>query len=199
MSLNPLQLLVQPRRGWENLAERMPNTLPGALLYSVVLAILPAVAWYVGTTTIGWTVGSDNPVRLTTESAQRMVIAFYLVMIAAVIAIGYTVHWMAQTYGAQSSTAKGIALAGFTATPLFIAGAIGFHPHLVIALTLGVIAVSYAVYLLYIGIPIVMKIPQERGFLFASAVLAVALVMLIAIMGASVILWDFGLAPVFTD
>lgn len=198
MSFNSLQLLVQPRRGWENLAEHMPATLPSALLYSMVFAALPAAAWYFGTTTIGWKVGSDDAVRLTAESAQRIVIAFYLVMIAAVVAIGYTVHWMAQTYGAQSSVARGIALAGFTATPLFIAGAVGFHPHLVLALALGVIAVGYAVYLLYTGIPIVMRIPQERGFLFASAVIAVALVILIAIMGASVILWDLGLAPVFT-
>lgn len=199
MSFNPLRLLYQPRQGWQSLADHMPGSLPGALLYTVVFAALPAVAWYFGTTRIGWEVGGGDPVRLTAASAQKIVVAFYLVMIAAVVAIGYAVHWMAVTYGTQSSTAKGVALAGFTATPLFIAGAVGFHPHLVIDLTLGVLAVSYAVYLLYTGIPIVMKIPQERGFLFASAVIAVALVMLIGIMGASVILWDFGAGPVFTS
>jgi hypothetical protein len=52
---------------------------------------------------------------------------------------------------------------------------------------------------LYLGIPIVMQIPKERGFLFSSAVLAVCLVIIIVIMVGSVILWDFGAAPRFTD
>jgi hypothetical protein len=42
-----------------------------------------------------------------------------------------------------------------------------------IDLIIGVVAISWAVYLMYLGIPIVMNIPQERGFLFSSAILAI--------------------------
>ncbi|MFT7130666.1 MAG: hypothetical protein ACI89U_002792, partial [Gammaproteobacteria bacterium] len=87
----------------------------------------------------------------------------------------------------------------FTATPLFIVGAIGFIPVLWVSLVLGVVAACYAVYLLYIGIPIVMGIPKERGFLYASAVIAFCLVLITVIMGGSVIAWDMGAAPSFTD
>jgi hypothetical protein len=52
---------------------------------------------------------------------------------------------------------------------------------------------------MYLGIPIVMKISEERGFLFASAVLAISMVIMICLMVGSVIVWDFGAAPVFTD
>jgi hypothetical protein len=44
-----------------------------------------------------------------------------------------------------------------------------------------------------------MNIPEERGFLFSSAVVGVALVILICIMVGSVLVWDFGAAPAFTD
>ncbi len=64
---------------------------------------------------------------------------------------------------------------------------------------IGVVALSWSVYLMYLGIPIVMNIPEERGFLFSSAVLAIAMVILICLMVGSVILWDFGAAPAFTD
>ena len=60
---------------------------------------------------------------------------------------------------------KGIVIAGLTATPLFIAGLVGFYPVLWLDLLVGVAAVSWAVYLMYLGIPIVMNIPEERGFL----------------------------------
>ena len=199
MASNPIGLLFQPRQTWSQLSAKMPGSLPTALIYPVVFALLPAVAWYFGTTKKGWSIGGGDLVKLTPDSALPIVILFYLAMVIAVVGIGVMVHWMSQTYGAESSLAKGVALAGFTATPLFIAGVVGFHPQLLIDLLIGMAAVCYAVYLLYLGIPIVMKIPPERGFLFASAVVAVCLVFLIVIMGATVILWDMGAAPTFTD
>ena len=136
---------------------------------------------------------------MTANSAQIIAALFYATMVAAVAGIGYMIHWMALTYGAQSTVAKGIIIAGLTAMPLFIAGAVGFHPQLILDLIIGLVALCYSVYLLYIGIPIVMNIPQERGFLFSSAVIAVCMVIFIAIMGASVILWDSVAPPIFRD
>ena len=43
-----------------------------------------------------------------------------------------------------------------------------------------------------------MDIPVERGFLFASAVVAIALVGVVAMMGGTALLWDFGAEPRYT-
>ena len=171
------------------------------VLYPFVFAILPAVAWYWGTSRVGWTVGTYNEViKLTEASALQVNILFYCVMVAAVAAIGYFIHWMSDTYGAENSTiAKGIMIAGLTSTPLFVAGLVGFYPVLWIDLLIGVAAISWSVYLMYLGIPIVMHIPQERGFLFSSAILAISLVILVCIMVVSILAWDYGAAPAFTD
>lgn len=197
--LTPLSLLFSPRRGWDRVAQGAGIGLGTALLYPAVLAALPAIAWFNGATRVGWRVGDETAVRLTHASAVPIVVLFYLAMLAAIIGIGGMVHWMARTYGAASTLAKGIALAGYTATPLFVAGLVGFYPWVMFDLVVGLVAICYSVYLLYIGIPIVMRIPEERGFLFASAVIAVCLVIFIAIMGATVLLWDMGATPVFTD
>jgi hypothetical protein len=193
-------LLVRPTTQWRNVAALPENSLRTLLVYPCVLAILPAVAWYYGTTQVGWTVGEHGePIRLTRESARQICILFYLTMIACVAVIGYFIHWMAATYGAQSTITRGIVLAGLIATPMFIAGLVGFYPVLWLDMLIGVIVVSWSVYLMYLGIPIVMQIPEERGFLFSSAVLAIALVILICLMAGSVILWDYGAAPAFID
>jgi hypothetical protein len=120
-------------------------------------------------------------------------------MVACVAVIGYFIHWMSSTYGANSSIIKGIVITGLTATPLFIAGLSGLYPLLWLDMLISVVAVSWSVYLMFLGIPIVMNIPEERGFLFSSAILAIALVILICLMVSSVILWDYGAAPAFTD
>ena len=192
-------LLVKPSSHWRSIAELPEKTLNTLALYPCIMALLPAVAWFYGTTRIGWSVADGDAIKLTADSALAIVILFYFAMVGSVAVIGYFIHWMSETYGANSSFAKGIIIAGFTATPLFLAGAVGFYPVLWLDMLIGVTGVCWAVYLLYLGIPIVMDIPEERGFLFSSAVIAICLVIFICIMVGSVILWDFGAAPAFTD
>lgn len=192
-------LLIQPSVQWRKVAKLPPATMTTMILYPCIMALLPAVAWYYGTTEVGWTVGDGDSIKLTRDSALSIIILFYLTMIGAVAVIGYFIHWMADTYGADSTFSKGMVIAGFTATPLFLAGLTGFYPILWLDMLLAVTAVCWSVYLLYTGIPIVMEIPEERGFLFSSAVIAICMVMATCIMVGSVILWDFGAAPAFTD
>lgn len=200
MIQHTLGLLVKPNAQWQQIAQLPEKSLNTLVLYPCILAILPAVAWYYGTSQVGWTVGDHGEtIRLTVASARQISILFYLAMVSCVAVIGYSIHWMSATYGANSTIAKGIVIASLAATPLFLLGLVGFYPLLWLDLLIGVAAVSWAVYLLYLGIPIVMDIPEERGFLFSSAVLAIAMVILICLMVGSVLLWEFGAAPAFTD
>ncbi len=193
-------LMIKPSEQWRAIAGLPESSLKTLVLYPWVMAILPAVAWYYGTTHVGWTVGDHGEtIRLTTASARQICILFYLAMVVCVGIIGYFIHWMSDTYGAESTVARGIVLASFSATPLFLAGLVGFYPILWLDMLVGTAAVCWSVYLMYLGIPIVMKVPEERGFLFSSAVMGVALVILICLMVASVILWEYGAAPAFTD
>ena len=193
-------LLVRPSAQWRTVADLPESSFKTLVLYPCFLAILPAVAWFYGTSQVGWTVGEHGEtIKLTTQSARQICILFYLTMVACVAIIGFFIHWMSDTYGAESSIAKGIIIASLAATPMFLFGAVGFYPVLWLDMLIGIVAVCWAVYLMYLGIPIVMDIPEERGFLFSSAVMGVALVILICLMVGAVILWDFGAAPAFTD
>ena len=199
MIQHTIGLLVRPRAQWNTIAELPKSSLNILVLYPFIFALLPAVAWYYGTSHVGWTVGGGNPIRLTTNSAMQLCILFYFAMVTCIIAIGFFIHWMAATYGAKTSLVKGIVIAGVTVTPLFIFGLVGFHPLLWVDLLVGVVATSWSVYLLYLGIPIMMRIPEERGFLFSTAVMAVSLVILVSLMVTTVIIWDLGTGPAFTD
>ena len=190
--------MVQPRRQWQNIAGLSEKGINRQIPYVIVLALLPALAWYFGTTEIGWSIGDKGSVRtLTSQSALSLVAVFYITMILAVIAVGFFIHWMAKTYGAKSHPMKGMVIAGFTATPIFVAGVAGLYPVLWLDILLATTAVAYSVYLLYLGIPIVLNVSEERGFLFASAVVTVCLVMAVVVMVATVLFWSYVAAPVF--
>lgn len=197
---NPFSFLFFPHKQWQKVANASLGALRTSALYTFVLAALPCYAWYYGTTVSGWNLpGGNDLMFLSPDSALKIIIAFYCAIILALWGIGYAIHWMAGTYGSITTFTKGYAVAAYGATPLFIAGLVGFYPLLWLDLSIGVLAVAWAVYLLYSGLPVVMNIPSERGFLYASAVLGVCMVFLMVMMGATVVLWNFGFMPEFMD
>ncbi len=192
-------LFAHPEKEWKTI--RKENCTIGRCYCSHVflLAAIPPIAGYIGTTQVGWQILTSEVHRLTHQSALWIAILSYLTILVAVFTIGKMIHWMGQTYGARRSLPQCIALAAYTATPLFLMGVMLLYPLLWLNLLIGLVALSYSVYLLYLGVPIVMGITKERGFLFASAVLAVGLVALVAVLAATVILWDIGIGPAFAS
>ena len=88
-------------------------------------------------------------------------------------------------------------LAAYTGTPLFLAGVIALYPLVWLNMLVGLVALGYTVYLLYTGVPIVMQISKEQGFMFSTAVLTVGMVTLVGILAVTVLLWGFGFGPAF--
>ena len=192
-------LLSHPENEWKTI--RKENCTIGRCYCShvLLLAAIPPLAGYVGTTQVGWQVATREVHRLTPESARWIAVLSYITVLVAVFTIGKLIHWMGQTYGAKQTLPQCIALAAYTATPLFLSGIMLLYPVLWLNLLLGLPVLAYTVYLLYTGVPIIMGIPAERGFLFSTAVLAVGLVTLVAVLAATVILWDIGVGPVSTS
>lgn len=192
-------IMFSPTATWEAIRDQEDSVLMTYLKFVLPISLLPAVAWYFGSAVIGWEMG-DRTIRLTSTSAMQIMALFYLAMLIGTGMLGFMVHWMSETYEADTSTpGKGVMIAAYTLTPMYLCGATGFYPMLWLDMLLGCAAAAYAVYLLYIGVPIVMRIPSERGFLFASAMVAVGLVGCATLLGATVILWEMGAMPVFTD
>lgn len=191
-------LLVNPRGEWRLIRDREYGV--GACLggHTLLLALIPAVSGFIGTTRIGWRIGAGGPVMLTTESAARISILYYLAMIAAAVSVGWMIRWMSQTYGSRPSFAQCLVLASYTATPLFLIGIMQLYPVLWLNMIIGLFALALTIRIFFAGVPVMMDIPEERAFLFASAVMAFGLVTLVAMLAVTVLLWGAGFAPVFT-
>jgi len=192
-------LMSHPEEEWSSIDKESTSIINTYFSYVCILAAIPAVCWFYGTTQVGWTIAGSDAVKLTAESALPLTIAFYAAMLIGVYAMGRMIHWMAHTYGSTPTIAQCVRMAAYTATPIFLVGLLGLQPNIWMGLLLGMVAVSYTVYLLYVGVPVVMHIPKERGFLFASAVLGVGLVFLVGAMAATIVIWSFGFAPAFTS
>ena len=192
-------LLTRPRAEWVLIHDRRCGVARSFLLHTALFALIPAIAGYVGTTRTGWQIGTGDVVRLTEESALRIAVLSYLAMVAATCSVAWVIHWMSRTYGANQPLGQCYALATYTATPLFLVGAMQLQPILWLNLLVGLPVLGYTVFLFYTGVPVMMEIPEERGFLFSSAVMAFGLVALVALLAISVLLWSSGFGPSFTN
>lgn len=192
-------LFTHPDQEWQEIRGEEESISHMYLTHVLILAAVPAVSAYIGTSQVGWSIGSRAPVMLTETSAMQLTIMSYLAMLAGVAVMGAFINWMARTYDASPSMAQCVVFAAYTATPLFVGGLAALYPNMWLAMSVGTAAICYTVYLLYVGIPTFMNIPSDEGFLFSSSVLAVGLVMLVSMMALSVILWSHGLGPIYTS
>ena len=194
-----IAILFRPADAWADIARNATSVVRPLLTHTMPWALVPALCWYYGVTQVGWQFGEEPVQKMSAASAVKICALFYLAMLFGVAFLGFMIHWMAATYAAsRSSFARGVTIVTYTATPFFLAGLLGLYPALWLDIAVGVAVGGHCLYLLYVGVPIMMDIPPERGFLFASAVVAIALVGVVAMMGSTALLWDFGAEPVYT-
>ena len=192
-------LFSNPTNEWEKIREQQKSSDRSGVGFVFILAAIPAISGYIGTTQVGWRIGVGDPIRITGESAISIAIIYYLALIIGVFSIGWVIHLLGKAYEVEKPLPLCISLAAYTATPLFMIGIMQVYPVLWLNMLLGLPVLAYTVYLLYSGLPIMMEIPAERGFLYSSAILAVGLVALVSLLAMTALLWGMGLQPVFTS
>jgi len=197
MILNHLMgLYTHPKQEWHTI-EQNHEALKSSLSHVLLIALIPVICTFIAATQIGWNLGVGEPLFLTQQSALVMSAGMYFGLIAGVFALAYLAFWMAKTFDANPSYTQALELAAYTATPLFMVGLASLYPALWFMMVVGLIGLAYSVYLLYTGVPIIMNIPEEKGFIYASSVVTAGLVLLVALMASSVILWSFGFGPMY--
>ncbi len=192
-----VNLILRPSAGWEAVKTESLSVKDCYLRYVIPLGLIAPAASFFGTSMVGWRVGAEDAVRLTPASALQISVLMFLAMLVVTYILGRTIHWMAQTYDSEQTLASCFSLAFFTAVPLFLVGITMVYPMPWFVYLLGLIALGYSVALLYTGVPIMMEINREQGFLFSSAILALGLVALVGLIVVTVSLWGFGIGPSF--
>ncbi len=189
-------LFAHPKEEWHTIDEKHEN-VSYSLIHLLIVALVPAICSYYSVVHIGWQVSEHSEIiTLTSQSAIRMAVAMYFGLLGGVFALAYLAYWMAKTFDAINDFTQCVALATYTATPVFLAGFAAFYPVPWVIAIVGLLAVAHSVYLLYTGVPVIMHIPEEKGFIYASSLVTSGLVLLVIILAASAILWSLGIGPV---
>lgn len=196
-------ILFNPANEWKAIRSEKNSAIQVFVSHVPFLALIPCISAYIGVTQVGWSVGGGDPVKLSAMSAATLCVLSYAAIIGAVYILGEFIHWMSRTYGVEDAEQQrhyeSMALAVYVATPVLLAGIVNLYPSLWLVVGAMGLAACYATYLVYEGIPILMNIPKDQGFMYASSVITVALVLAVSVMIATVVIWGMGIGPVYID
>lgn len=180
-------IFYEPKQSLRD-ADRTPAKITDIMLHVAFLALIPTICGYIATVHMGWDIGIGTPFTMSQEKGVIVALAFYLSLNIGVYGLGYAICWLAKTFDVNPHPLHCTELAVFTSLPLFALGFVALYPVLYINVAVGFLAIAAAVYLLYVGVPIFMHIPEEEGFVYSTWVVTIGLVMLVVFLGAAVFL-----------
>jgi hypothetical protein len=159
-------LLVDPSAGWTRVEKEPGDAIFLLSGYVAVLALIPALAGFIGASLIGVIVPGGDVVREPIFDGLFSAVLGYAATFVQVLLVALLIDVLAPRFGGQRSFAGALNLAVYSFTPVWLAGIFLLLPGL---LFLSFTAL-YGVYLLTKGLPVVMKSPAENAKLYAAAV-----------------------------
>lgn len=183
-------LFMAPRKEWEAISEEKGNLMQLSMVRLAILAAVPALSFLIGITVLGWSLSGAEFHKIGLMRALPMAMLFYVLIIAFTLFMAYCTFWMEKTFGTETSFERCLLFVTYTAIPMYIAGVVGFMPIVWLCMIVLLMAVSYSLYLLYLGVPIFMHIPEGQGYVVSTAIIWAGLCLLVSFMVATVIIWS---------
>jgi hypothetical protein len=173
-------ILTKPSSEWPVIAAEPADVASILVGYVLILAAIPAVCLFIGVEVIAVPYIGHLPVA----GALSGAVMTYVRSVVVVIIAALIVKQLAPTFGSRGDTAQALKLVAYSYTPLWIAGVL----YLVVVLTpLAIVAALFAIYLFYVGLPVVMKTPADKviPYMLVSAVVVIVVHLLLQlILGA---------------
>ena len=98
-----LKLFTHPSDAWIEIRRAEEDHPQQYLPRLLVLALIPALCLFVGTTTLGWSLAGDERVRLSMGSAAQLSGLLYATTVVGVMLMGVMIRWMSRGFDAQPS------------------------------------------------------------------------------------------------
>jgi Yip1 domain len=170
-------LIVHPRHEWRAI-DAEPQTVHGLYTrYVMILSAIPAICGFIGFSLVGvGVIGATY--RMPMAAGVAHLVVGYVLSLGGVYLLALLIDALAPTFGGRKSFIQALKVAAFSPTPLWLAGIFNVIPSLWI---IGVPLSFYSLYLLYLGLPIAMKAPQDKAVTYIAVVIMAAIVLVVVV------------------
>jgi hypothetical protein len=171
-------ILITPKTEWDVIAAETTPTAALVTGYVLPLAAISAVAYFIGICLVGTSMGFLGTYRMPIVWGLAVTIWHLVAAVIAVFVVGFIVDALAPTFGAQKNSAQAFKIAVYSYTPAWVAGVLMIVPLLGVLVLL---ASLYAIYLMYLGLPRLMKNPEDKSIAYTAVTIICAIVVSVII------------------
>jgi hypothetical protein len=167
-------ILLQPGATWKAIDGEF--TKPGAIYRNWVLplALIGPICGAIGTLVFGMSFGVVGFYRLPIMNIVTILAVDYVLGVVGVWVLSLVISLLAPTFGGQRNDVQGLKVAAYATTAWFVAGVFQLLPQLALV---RVLVSLYSVYLVFSGVPLVMKPSKDQAMGYA----------IVAVLGAIVV------------
>jgi len=167
-------ILLSPSTEWPVVAAESTSASAIYLGYVAPLVAIGAIATFIGHSVIGIPLLG----RLGIAASLAHAVVSFLLSFLGVFLLALIVDLLAPSFGGQRDSLAALKVTVYSFTPGWIAAVLNIIPMLGI---LGIIAAFYGLYLLYLGLPVLMRCPQEKSIGYTIVTVICAIVMWVVI------------------
>ena len=170
-------ILLKPKEEWAKI-DGEPATIQRLYTgYVVILAAAPVLCRLIGGVVFGYQVLGIS-YRPSLVGAIGSAITEYVLQLVVLFIIALIIDALAPTFGGQKNRTQAFKLVAYAGTAGWIAGCFGLFPPIGFLAILG----FYGFYLLYVGIPVLMKAPADKALAY-TATIVIAVIVVGVVMG----------------
>lgn len=163
-------ILLKPKETWPSIASEPASVASIYQQWLFILAAIPAVAGFIGMSVLGFG-GFGFRVPLLTGLVQM--ILSYALSLGMVYLMAHLVDALAPSFGGTKNFISAFKLMAYSLTAAFVGGIFSLIPALAV---LGLVAAAYSIYLLYTGLPELMRNPPDKSAAYTAVVVVAGIV-----------------------
>ena len=174
--MNPLvervkRILLSPQTEWEVIAAEQTTVAELYTKYIAPLAAIGPVAQFIGLSVFGVPLPGPN-YRVALGTGITLAVVSYLLVLAGTYVLALAIDALAPTFNGQRNQIQALKVAAYSSTAFWVAGIFALFPPLWVLSWLGL----YSFFLLYLGLPGLMKVRRDRALVYTGVSIIAAIV-----------------------
>jgi predicted nucleic acid-binding Zn ribbon protein len=186
-------IVLGPKLEWLVIAPEPTSIAQLYTGYVMPLAAFAAAMSFLHMSLIGVSVPFAGVIRTPIASGLMAAILSFGLGLVGLFLVGLIINGLAPTFAGSSDRRQALKAAAYSFTPAWLSSVLALSP--VLPTLLQWAALFYGIYVLYLGLPVLMRSPQERALGYTTTVVACTLLLGIVFLGVSVVAGRFGWGP----
>ena len=169
-----IDILTNPESEWPEIRREGGDIAELYKSYIIPLAAIPSASLLIGLLLIGAPIVG----RYGVLGAVSAALASYVAALVSPIVGAVVIEQLAPRFQSSGDTMSALKLVAYASTPVWIAGVVNIIPLLSF---MAIVGALYAIYLFYIGLPVMMKTPKDQvvPYMVVSAIAIVVVIILL--------------------